>query len=661
MTQDKDFREPYVDTDEWRDLPVRHRYVHGGFANNDTRFSFYFPPADQYQGRFFQHITPVPGSENLAQTARGQEDKIGFAVSSGAYFVETNGGGEAGGPGSAADPTIGAYRANAAAAQYSRVVAQEMYGGDRPFGYAYGGSGGGFRTIGGAENTQGVWDGCVPYVIASPMAMPSVFSVRMHAQRVLRDQLDRIVDALEPGGSGNPFDGLDEEESTALTEVTRMGFPPRSWFAHPTMGMHGFSALYAGLVQIDPGYFEDFWTQPGYLGADPTSSVHRDRARYRCEVLATITRREAVALGLEPRQPEDLQGGVDHAFKARADDDTVFAVRLSTPPPCTVQGAVLTVHTGIEAGATFILRGIEGDLALLDRQHTPQGLRAGDEIEIDNSNFLAAQTYHRHQVPPSGFPAWDQFRAEDGTPLYPQRPFLAGPIFTRGASGTLQSGKISGKMIVVACLLDREAFPWQADWYRSKVREHLGDGTDDQFRLWYVDNAEHGDEQVPGDSTHVVSYVGVLHKALRDVSAWAEKGTPPIASSTYTVEDSQVRVPASAHDRGGVQPVARLTADGADQANLQAGKRVTLRLDAEIPPNAGKIVSVAWDFDGDGTFPVTETTEPSERIRIERQHTFSRSGTHFVTVRVSAQHEGDPTTVFARIDNIARVRVVVGI
>ena len=30
-------------------------------------FSFYFPPAEQYQGRFFQHITPVPDSENLAQ------------------------------------------------------------------------------------------------------------------------------------------------------------------------------------------------------------------------------------------------------------------------------------------------------------------------------------------------------------------------------------------------------------------------------------------------------------------------------------------------------------------------------------------------------------------------------------------------------------------
>ena len=31
-------------------------------------------------------------------------------------------------------------------------------------------------------------------------------------------------------------------------------------------------------------------------------------------------------------------------------------------------------------------------------------------------------------------------------------------------------------MIVVDSLLDREAMPWQADWYRARVKEHLGDG-----------------------------------------------------------------------------------------------------------------------------------------------------------------------------------------
>jgi hypothetical protein len=46
---------------------------------------------------------PCP-SEHLAQAATGEEDKIGFSIASGAYFLETNGGGESGAPALRADP-----------------------------------------------------------------------------------------------------------------------------------------------------------------------------------------------------------------------------------------------------------------------------------------------------------------------------------------------------------------------------------------------------------------------------------------------------------------------------------------------------------------------------------------------------------------------------
>ncbi len=94
ITSDTLFKAPYIDVDEWRDIPVRHRYVHGGFKGTDTRFSFYFPPKEKYEGRFFQYITPVPDNEDLSQGASGEEDKIGFSIASGAYFIETNGGGK---------------------------------------------------------------------------------------------------------------------------------------------------------------------------------------------------------------------------------------------------------------------------------------------------------------------------------------------------------------------------------------------------------------------------------------------------------------------------------------------------------------------------------------------------------------------------------------
>ena len=98
----------------------------------------------------------------------------------------------------------------------------------------------------------------------------------MHAQRILRHRLDEIVDAVEPGGSGDMYEGLDPEERDALAEVTRMGFPPRSWFGHRTMGMHAFPVLYQGVTMADPSYFEEFWTEPGYLGHDsPVTPARR--------------------------------------------------------------------------------------------------------------------------------------------------------------------------------------------------------------------------------------------------------------------------------------------------------------------------------------------------------------------------------------------------
>lgn len=52
-SSDSLFSKPFIDIDEWRDKPVRHRYIHGGFEKTETRFSFYFPPKEQYQGYFF--------------------------------------------------------------------------------------------------------------------------------------------------------------------------------------------------------------------------------------------------------------------------------------------------------------------------------------------------------------------------------------------------------------------------------------------------------------------------------------------------------------------------------------------------------------------------------------------------------------------------------
>ncbi len=666
------FTEPYIDIDEWRSEPVRHRYVHGGFKGTDTRFSYYFPDKSQYQGRFFQHITPVPDDENLAQKVPpGEDNKIGFAIESGAYFVETNGGGKFD-LGKIAttrmDPTISAYRANAAAAQYSRVVAMQMYGGERPFGYAYGGSGGGYRTIGSIENTKGVWDGVVPYVIGSTMAIPNMFTARMQALRVLRDKFPQIIEAVEPGGSGNPYAGLDDIEAATLREVTRMGFPPQSWFGYKTMGVHGFAALYQGVVAADPGYFTDFWTKPGYLGFDHPERFERDRIQFKSAVATPVTAAEAARLRLNlDASSERNRGGVDTAFRIPegAEGQRVVGFRLKdTPPAVFFLGGDLIVHSGAAQGKRLPLARIVGDIVVLgvaDSSVAAQ-IAAGDQVQVDNSNFLAMETYHRHQVPGPDFKVWDQFRKPDGIPLYPQRPRLIGPGFVMATAGSLQTGRFEGRMIVVSSLWDREAVPWQADWYRSRVTEHLGEKADEHFRLWYTDHALHGDNALQAQEApdRIVGYVGVLQHALRDLAAWVEKGIAPPESTRYRIEDGHVIVAPTAETRKGIQPVVALNVNDGERADIAAGQSVTFTGTIAVPPGAGPLIAARWDLEGAGSFDTSAPVpEGARTLDLEITHRFDKPGTYFVGLKGVSQREGDRATPYARIENIDRVRVVV--
>ena len=65
------YTKPYLDKDEWRDKPIRHRYVHKRLHHGtDLRFSMYFPPKEHYQGRFFPPVMHIAGDENVAPSGR---------------------------------------------------------------------------------------------------------------------------------------------------------------------------------------------------------------------------------------------------------------------------------------------------------------------------------------------------------------------------------------------------------------------------------------------------------------------------------------------------------------------------------------------------------------------------------------------------------------
>jgi hypothetical protein len=500
------------------------------------------------------------------------------------------------------------------------------------------------------------------------MAIPNVFTVRMYAMRILKDKFPQIIDAVEPGGSGDMYAGLNEEERDALREVTKMGFPPKSWFGYKTMGVHGFVAVYQGMVMADGKYFKnDFWNVPGYMGANPPASLLKARIQKVSKIKMGIPAKQAVAIGLIAPEQANERGSADLAWKSMGKPEGTMPVAFQLEdvlPDVDFLGGDLIIKSGAAAGKTLQLTKVAGDKIILGPTDATvlAKLQPGDEVQVDNSNFLAAQTYHRHQVPGKDYPEWDQFRDANGKPIYPQRPFLLGPLFTKGASGVLPSGKFKGKMILLSSLWDREAFAWQGDWYRSRVKENLGESTDSNFRLWYTDHALHGDETKQEDPTRTVGYLGVLQQALLDLSNWVEKGIVPAPTTSYKIEDGQVIVPATAADRKGIQPVVTLKANGGKRADVNTGKTVTFIATIEVPPGAGKVVAAQWDFEGAGTFSASSpipANGKSNTITVKTTYTFSKTGTYFPVLLATSQRHGDKNTPFTRIRNLDRVRVVV--
>ena len=218
---------------------------------------------------------------------------------------------------------------------------------------------------------------------------------------------------------------------------------------------------------------------------------------------------------------------------------------------------------------------------------------------------------------------------------------------------------------MVESMMDQDALPWQADWYRSKVKEALGDRIDDSFRLWYVEHALHGDGARQGDTTHTVSYIPELYQALRDLSVWVEKDIPPPPSTNYKMVDGQVEVAATAAERKGIQPVVIVKVNGGARAEVHTGTPVTFTAVIEVPPNTGKVVSAAWDFEGDGTFSSIQEIGKSNsdqspyQVTVKIAHVFSKPGTYFPVLLATSQRDGDANSSSTSIPNFAKVRVIV--
>lgn len=659
------FKEPYIDTEEWRDAPVRHYFVHGGFRGTEkngteVRFCFYFPEKEKYEGRFFQYVSPAPEDEHESEHLTGEDDKISFALTHGAYYVVTNQGGMI------FDDAQRLYRSSSNGAVFSRKVANRVYGYEhRPYGYIFGGSGGSFKTMSCMEMTEGVWDGAVPYVLANPMAAPNVFAPRVRAMRLLGEEgLKKVVDAMEPGGNGNIYEGLDHFQKEALEESIKMGFPKRGWFSWPTMGDGALMVLVPYIYSIFPEYFRDFWSKPGYEGADPNSSAARDRVQFVTTVSELISRKT-------PGESEEFTS-VDNSWQnTLLGNKETPMIRVSELPPknsylfhCRLKvldGDAIGKETAIdkiEDGVITVSTVFDGS----NMGNILEGLEPGDHVMIDNSDYLAMQTFHHHQIPDASYKVYDQFRDHEGNPIYPQLPVLIAPIIAQNGGGSVPEGHIHGKMIVVCSILDESACAWHGDWYREMVRKNSGMKEEDCFRLYYNDNCIHDDRAgVLDDPQHQIDYLGILHQALLDVADWCEKGTAPVPTTNYVLKDGQIEVPETAAERGGLQPVVHAFANGKKAVRVKAGEEVVFTADIAVPPNTGSVTFAAWDFEKTNDFSHGETLVVQEdgSVKIHSVHSFDKPGTYFPVLKVQSNRNGRLEDIFVQCKNLDRVRVIV--
>jgi len=683
VVSDDFFGRPYVDADEERDEPVPHRYVHGGFEGTDTRFAFWFPPREQWGGRMYQPLEGAnAGHEDVFAGPLG-EDIGGLEMTLtrlGGYMVESNMGhiGDVMDPKAGPDPTIYGWRAAAETGRLSKVVAEQVLGAPPRFSYVWGGSGGARRSPLCLAYAPDVWDAALPFMgdaldgehgdVRRLRTAAQHFCSMFNVQRLLKSKVYDVIDAMLPGGSGDPFAGLNTHQREELATMYRLGYPRGDEFmiAQP-MGQIWLWSSYAERIQREhPEYWEAFWTKPGHVGHDQPQLVQSDLIDMR----ATVTRPLLAAdIASDPAfdGPEHAQlRGMAHIFSGMQNLASVpMALELDGVPTGYTLGAGVRVTSGAASGRQLYAINAVGNVLLCDGEGEASNLRftgvlPGDEVHIDNHAFLAYCYFYRHHLT-SAEVDYSSLRV-DGNPLYPQYEIPEMSPFM----GTCHTGRFEGKMMWVHHTHDSSLWPSQGIGMKNNVeRERGSEEAQRYFRVRWTQNAEHVPPAMaaspPGraNTTWLVNYQPVIEQCLVDLADWVERGIEP-AGSNFEYADGRVSLPPTASERGGIQPVVEVMANGGSRTEVRTGEEVQLTVHAEVPPGAGTIISIRWDFDGSGTYPESsEVDGTAATVDMKIGHVWGRPGTYFATALVESHRDGDVGATARRIPNVASARVIV--
>jgi hypothetical protein len=666
VPRDDHFGKPFIDIDEMRQYPRPHRYVHGGFANSATLFSYYFPDAKNYGGRFAQWCEGGAGGNERSITVPQKDPKptqwdylydMAFDDIRG-YLIESNQGHHVFDKTPEAAPGLFSWRASAESARFSRHVAAQIYGHAPHHGYIGGIGGGGGRATLCLENAPDVYHGCTPQIIGSSV---SSYGAMQRAILFLgADKLRRVIDAVEPGGSGDPYAGLDALQREALADLYRTGYPRGAENQLKHTRTIGFT--YMALERQDPGFFDDFWSVPGYAGTDRLELL-------KPYIIRTKARVKRVVPISESMEPATLQ------WYAVLPPDLPFAVELDLEDRDKYYGCEMTVLSGEARGRNLFIYGTYHGLSG-SPERTPEmmrGIKPGDEVELDNRRFIAFLHHFMHSVNApkdlaglthepiirSGRPF-----APDDIPMYPQRAGSAGLGDLKGA--------YEGKMIYVLSTHDIYVWPVTAG-YPDIYGARYGEKLPDHFRFYWAQNGAIGPPQLAvgynvGDGdlrvwdTRLIDFQHSMGRQVwRYLKEWVEDGKSPPASTSYHFNAAnELFLSNNAKERAGIQPVVRATANGGKRADVKVGETVRFEGAIGAPAGAGTIVEAGWDFLQTAEYPVkhAEANGTATSLEVSTQYAFKEAGTYFVALRAGIHPQGRQGSGMP-IHNLDRVRVIV--
>lgn len=635
MIFDDYFGPAVIDIDEWRDKPIKHRFVHGSFKDTHTRFILCFPESKNYGGRFIQHLQGgLGGNEYTGYFAGG----LYLARRNNSYYVESNQGHSGDLKVLSDRPSVFDWEASAATALYGRKFAKEMYGEEPHHGYLYGGSGGGYRCIKCAEAPIEIWDGFMPMIMSYPAFFTFFDSIIALTVLILRDKIKDVIDATDPGGCGNPFSLLDNNiQKEALARLYQSGFPRG---AESQLRPNPFWP-YAMQILPDPKHYETFWVEPGYEGADNDPIVNSLLIEEIVEVEEVLSVTDVRSLIVEDELDEGLIRNLRFSGEAKV------GIKVKCNNPGKYIGCSMQLPNGRKMYCTH---NVENILAALFSRHVMDDVKPGDKVQIDNRRLIAFSHHHRHFVS-NRYPEMEQFFI-DGNPIY--KPSSRSLDYI-----PVPSGKFNGKMIILQNAQDCDASPSSARAYIKSVKEILDKTLDKYFRIYWTENARHIQPITPVESTRYIRWGSIVSQAMYDLIKWIEEGISPPPSTNYSFNvHSALQLPIDASKRKGIQPTVQLKVKGKKYMEAKVDQQIKFHGEAEAPPNTGYFIKLEWDFDGTGSFVYHEELNGTEnKIKTTASHKYAQPGTYFITFRVTLDRNGDKKDIIHHIINQSRVRV----